>query len=249
MVILISCTALALLAMLFVPPISQDLSYHRFADRNTILNIPNFWNVFSNLPFILVGLMGLRELFMKSRGGVLTELITAYRLFFVSVTLIGLGSAYYHLWPDNATLVWDRAPMAVAFMAFFAIIVGENISVRWGRRLQWPFVLIGILSVLYWRCSESIGMGDLRPYALVQFLPMLLIPLILVMYRSSLNGGLYIWYVLYCYVLSKYMEMLDERIYRFLDPVSGHALKHLLAALGGYFFLLALRKRQRLSPH
>ena len=31
--------------MLLLPPMTQDESYHQFADQRTILGIPNFWNV------------------------------------------------------------------------------------------------------------------------------------------------------------------------------------------------------------
>ena len=50
--------SLAILPLL--PPVPQDPSYHQFADQRTLLlGIPNFWNVISNLPFVLVGAMGL----------------------------------------------------------------------------------------------------------------------------------------------------------------------------------------------
>src|SRR5262245_15202615 len=39
-------------------PIPQDLSYHTFADDRTMLGVPNFLNVASNLPFIVVGVLG-----------------------------------------------------------------------------------------------------------------------------------------------------------------------------------------------
>ena len=34
----------------FLPPIPQDQAYHQFADHRTLLGIPNFWNVVSNVP-------------------------------------------------------------------------------------------------------------------------------------------------------------------------------------------------------
>ena len=43
--------------------------YHRFADQQTLLGIPNFWNVVSNLPFILVGAVGSAMLPPRSVGG------------------------------------------------------------------------------------------------------------------------------------------------------------------------------------
>ena len=51
----------SLAVSLLLPPIQQDQSYHRFADECMLLGVPNFWNVVSNLPFIAVGGMGLRQ--------------------------------------------------------------------------------------------------------------------------------------------------------------------------------------------
>ncbi len=41
-----------------------------------------------------------------------------------------------------------------------------------------PTLAIGIASVFYWQRTEAQGVGDLRLYALVQFLLMLIIPII-----------------------------------------------------------------------
>ena len=49
----------SLAALLPLPPLLQDQSYHQFADQRELFGIPNFWNVVSNLPFIAVGAMGL----------------------------------------------------------------------------------------------------------------------------------------------------------------------------------------------
>jgi hypothetical protein len=51
--------AITLLLLLFLPPIPQPQDYHQFADQRTLLGVPNFWNVVSNLPFVLVGAWGL----------------------------------------------------------------------------------------------------------------------------------------------------------------------------------------------
>jgi len=45
--------------MLASPPIGQDPQYHEFADQRAFFGIPNFWDVVSNIPFLLVGIAGL----------------------------------------------------------------------------------------------------------------------------------------------------------------------------------------------
>ena len=72
--------------------------------------------------------------------------------------------------------------MTIAFMAFMSIIIGEYISEKAASTALIPLVLIGIISVIYWYITEQAGQGDLRPYALVQFLPMVIIPMVLLMF-------------------------------------------------------------------
>jgi hypothetical protein len=88
-------------------------------------------------------------------------------MFFLGLVLIGFGSSYYHLDPNNDSLVWDRLPITLSFMAFFTISLGESISTYTASKLFYPLLLIGILSLVYWNFTESIGEGDLRIYALV----------------------------------------------------------------------------------
>ncbi|MBP1149122.1 MULTISPECIES: ceramidase domain-containing protein [unclassified Methylocaldum] len=242
--LLLGIIALAVIGMFLVPAVPQDPAYHEFADRSRWFGMPHFWNVATNLLFLLVGLAALRELVRGVPDRTLPELRASYFAFFIGIALIGPGSAYYHLDPNNTTLVWDRLPMTVAFMAFVSIIVGEYISRQAGQKLLWPLILVGIASIIYWHVTEQSGQGDLRPYGLVQFLPMLLIPLILLLFSPSFTGSGYIWALLGFYLVAKLAELLDETIFQVMYPISGHALKHVLAAIGAYCFLLGLRKRK-----
>jgi len=132
--------------------------------------------------------------------------------------------------------------MTLSFMAFFAVIVGENISVNAGIRILWPLIAVGVLSVGYWHFSELHGKGDLRPHALVQFLPMVLIPVILLLFRSPFSSNAWVWLALGAYGASKVAELADAAIFESLG-VGGHTLKHLLAALGALAFLAGLLLR------
>ena len=236
---------LVVIVVLFMQPIPQDKAYHDFIDTRTLYDIPNFWNVVSNIVFVMAGLLGIVQLTVKQPviGG-LPELRTAYLIFFIGVFLTGFGSAYYHLDPSNATLVWDRLPMTLAFMAFFSMIIGEYLSPGMGRALLWPLLLAGVLSIVYWHITESAGRGDLRPYVLVQFLPMLLIPMILLMFRGRMNGSIFLWAMIAAYLVSKIAEYLDAELFGVVGVLSGHAIKHIVAAVGTLFILIALRRRQ-----
>jgi hypothetical protein len=60
-VIFVGLMAVSLVALLLPPPLPRDQGYHDFADRRTLLGVPNFWNVVSNIPFIVIGALGLRQ--------------------------------------------------------------------------------------------------------------------------------------------------------------------------------------------
>ena len=235
-----------IIGMLMVEPIAQDPAYHQFSDQRTILGVPNFLNVVSNLPFLIVGLMGLFSLFRSGRIKFITEIKSAYVLFFAGVALVNFGSGYYHLWPGNETLVWDRLPMTFAFMALFAVIIGEFASLKTSKFALWPLVVFGVFSVLYWHFTETAGYGDLRLYALVQFLPMLLIPLLLLLFKPQFTGIGGYWAMLFAYMLAKVFEYFDEGLFNSLGFISGHSLKHIVAALGVFFLLRAYKSRERL---
>lgn len=240
---LLAVAVTLLLVVLLTEPIPQDPAYHGFADARTLFDVPNFWNVMSNLPFVIVGAAGL-ALHMSDRLSLLPELRGIYCLLFVGWVLTGFGSAWYHLQPENASLVWDRLGITVAITALLSIVVGEHISSRWGRRLIVPLVLVGVASVLYWSFTESRGAGDLRPYALIQFLPMVFIPLILLIYPSPFDRYRFFWWAIALYAVAKLFEYGDSAVYHLGELTSGHALKHTVAAVAMLVILVGMQRRR-----
>ena len=228
-------------------PIPQSLSYHAFADKRTIWGIPHFLDVISNLAFILVGSMGLYESLVRKTILWREENRSSYIVFFIGVALVGVGSGFYHLAPSNASLVWDRIPMTIAIMALVSIVIGEYVSARWASILLFPLLAVGILSVVYWYWTESTGNGDLRPYALVQFLPMIVIPVILLCFDSASTTSIGYWLLLSAYVIAKIFEHFDSEIFSASGWASGHTLKHLTAAVGIYLLLMSFRQRATLN--
>jgi len=238
----------SLAAALSLPPVPENPAYHQFADAREILGMPNMWNVVSNLAFVLVGATGL-SLLASGKGAagfVETRERLLYVVFYLAILLTGVGSAWYHLAPSHATLVWDRMPMAMAFMAFLAITLAERISVRLGVWLCGPLLLAGVASVIYWHVSELAGRGDLRFYALVQFFPMLAVPLMVLLFPARYTRSGDLLGVLACYVLAKAFEFLDAQIFALTGVLSGHTLKHIAAAAAAWLLLVMLRRRHPL---
>jgi hypothetical protein len=245
---LVALTALLIGVAAFVPPVAQDPAYHDFADQRPALGIPNFLNVVSNLPFLVVGAMGVLFLARDRRAGGRGSFATAterrpYWVLFAGIGLTGVGSGYYHWMPDTRTLFWDRLPMTIGFMALLASVIGERISRRAGAWLLWPLVGVGVWSTLYWRLGERAGAGDLRPYALVQFGSLMLVPLILVLFPARYTGTRDLAIAIGWYALAKVLEHFDHGIFQ-LTGVSGHTLKHLASAAGAYWILRMLIRRR-----
>ena len=206
----------------------------------------------SNLPFLVVGALGFGFLARDGRRGGDDAFATPaerrpYWPFFAGVALTAVGSGYYHWAPDNGTLFWDRLPMTLAFMALLASVIGERISRRAGARLLWPLLLAGGLSALYWAVTEQRGAGDLRPYGLVQFGSLVLVPLILLLFPARYTGAAYFWLSFGCYGLAKVFEYFDHGLLR-LTAVSGHTWKHLASAASAYWILRMLERRRPLGP-
>jgi len=226
-------------ALVFVGPIPQDPGYHLFADSNQFLGLNNFWNMVSNLPFIVIGLLGL------SRYSRLTQAESGpgYIVLCVAVVAVGIGSSYYHYNPSNSSLLWDRLPMSIAFMALFSMLLGERVITRYKPALLWLLVVIGLSAVLYWSWSESLGRGDLRPYLLVQFLPVVLIPFIVFMFPTRYLSNSLLLSAFALYFVAKVMEQFDAEVMSIIGLTGGHALKHVAAAVAGLCIIYSIPAR------
>ncbi|MBL0330123.1 MAG: ceramidase domain-containing protein [Bacteroidetes bacterium] len=234
-----ACTGLFLLQ-----PVCQDTCYHQFADSRSLSTISNYWNVLSNIPFLGIGAAGMIISLLKSKTRIRANLRMHYFLFFLGIFLTGIGSGYYHFNPNNNTLVWDRLPMTISFMSFFAIIIAEYITVQYSRILLFALLFIGVGSVIYWQYTETMGCGDLRMYMAVQFLPMLLIPIILVIFKAPHYPSKQIWFMLLVYVLAKVCETYDKQLFSSLQVISGHTVKHFLAAIAPILFLQGIKQKE-----
>ena len=246
---LIAITVVVTIAVMSQPPIAQPASYHRFADDRALLGVPSFLNVVSNVVYVLAGGAGLWVLLRSPAAGHACGPLclgwadrVTFGTLFLGVLLTAFGSTWYHLGPCNATLVWDRLPMTVAFMGFACGLVADRINARAGAYLLLPLVALGIASVLYWNATEQHGAGDLRPYILVQAMPLLLVPYIAAVWpgRYLPRGGLFI--ALGWYVLGKVLEVGDGVVFALGGVLSGHTLKHLATAVGVYWVARAIRR-------
>jgi hypothetical protein len=240
-------TLLSILLLVFTillfwqKPMPQTLEYHAFADSRVLLNIPNFWNVMSNLPFFFIGIYGIQKALKNWSLRSSTTMRCLTLVLSIGIFATSFGSAYYHWLPNNDTLVWDRLPMTLMFMALFSLVVYDFCGKKVGERTFWISILVGIGSVAYWHWTESTGAGDLRPYALVQFFPLLALPFLFGFFPKKVNYGKYILGTAVFYILAKICEYADVAIFEFTKHLwSGHTIKHLLASVALYYMVKLL---------
>ena len=238
MLLLVLLASLGLI--LAAGPIPQDPNLLVYADDRAALGVPNFFNVVSNVVFLIVGIAGL----FAGLGRRISGAGRSWFVLFLGVALVCFGSAYYHWKPTNDTLVWDRLPMTLAFMGLFAAVASEHLGERLERWLLAPALVVGIASVWWWDRS-----GDLRFYIWVQLSPFLALIVLLLSFPGKYSHREYLWYGLGLYALAKLAEGFDAEIYSITaQTLSGHVLKHLLAAASVLAIYLMLLRRSALRP-
>lgn len=204
-------------------PLPQDLSYHNFIDKRSLFGIPNAGDVLSNVFFLVVGILGVLE--VTGQKTLVTK--KSWFWFFLSILLVAPGSAYYHWEPNNQTLVWDRLPMSMGFMALYIALLSEHVNLKFEKLTHFA-LFVGVLSVITWAITD-----DLRFYFWVQFSSFITIPLILGLFPSYFTKKSYYSIALTFYALAKWTEIKDKEIFFGTgELMSGHSLKHILSAVG-----------------
>jgi hypothetical protein len=216
--ILIGLAVAAILTACLIPAIPQSQSYHHYADARAFLGLPNALNVLTNLPFLIIGIAGL-----------LRRTRPAWIVFFAALVLTSLGSAGYHLNPCDATLLWDRLPIAVLSMSLLAAVLEERTSAR----LVVPLVLLGVAATMVWRWH-----GDLSFYVAAMAYAPLAVATALLLYPGTGTESLFA--ALGLYGAARLCELADAPIFALGGVVSGHSLKHLLAAAAALVILRRL---------
>jgi hypothetical protein len=224
-------------------PIGQPLEYHDFADQRAIGRVSHGADVWSNLGFALVGLWGLVRLFPQRHQPQLSRGWPGYALFLLALIGTAAGSAFYHWEPDNFRLIWDRLPIALMCAGLLAAVRCETHRSGEGWAATAALGIIATVSVAWWVDTGLYGQDDLRPYLLMQCLPLVLIPLWQRAYRApAADQKAFLW-AIGLYVLAKVSELGDSVLFDSLHVVSGHTLKHLLATLAAAVVVWRLGER------
>lgn len=225
---------LLLAAAVFAPPLAQVAHYHAFADQRGWSGwLPHAADVLSNLPFAIAGVVGLHRL-RGARCSAAERSMAA--LFFAGLLLTATCSAQYHWAPDDAGLALDRAGMAVAFAGLLGLAVHGRFGERAGRAVVGAVLLVAPVAIAIQARS-----GNLLPWALLQGGGMVLLVACAVL--RPLQGVLAVrWFaVLAVYALAKACEAGDAAVFTLTgEMVSGHTLKHVVAAFAAWLVIAAL---------
>ena len=257
--LLIAIPVAALAGFWLAGPIAQPPGYHLFADARSCLGVPNAANVVSNGAFLVAGLLGLFLCVVRRPGGArvvarrssndggrptpAAGALYAWIVFFAGVALVCAGSAYYHWGPNDATLVWDRLPMAIGFMALYVATLAEHVDGRLERALLVPAALLGPTTVLYWDMS-----GDLAFYLALQVQTFASLLAVVAFFPHTHRQKGYLIAAFASYGIAVIFERLDMTLWSATaGAVSGHTIKHLFAAAAAGCIVVMLWRRPPLA--
>ena len=222
-----------------------------FADTRSLGALPNALDVLSNLPFALMGLLGLRALgrlestheasWPRAAESLPLNTLDCAWLFFAGLLVTTAGSVFFHLHPDVLRLAADRAGMTIAFAGMIGLAVSDQVSPRAAWPSAWFVLASGLLSVAIYHET-----GNVMPWAVVQFGGMALL-VALALSGPRRNGppvlGVRLGTVVALYALAKLFELADAQLFEVSGGwLGGHAVKHVLAALAALPVLLAVRR-------
>ncbi|HZF86710.1 MAG TPA: hypothetical protein VE084_24580 [Burkholderiaceae bacterium] len=242
-------TVLVLLLTAVLAPVlpAEAFALSVFADQRPWHGMANAMDVLSNLPFAAFGLWGLWQLrrfdvAVNANTGAAAEppgsTLDCAWLFFAGLLVTAAGSAFYHLQPDAMRLAADRAGMTVAFAGVVGLAACERVSQRAGWALAWCTLVGGLVAVA---CAAEAG--NLLPWGTVQFGGMALVLGLALAPKVTGAIGLRLGSVIAIYAAAKLLEAGDAWVYEATGHlVSGHTLKHGVAALAALPVLAALQR-------
>ncbi|WP_394788813.1 hypothetical protein [Rhodoferax sp.] len=235
--LLLACASALLIACLG-PAVAQYDHYHAFADQRVWWGIPHAMDVLSNIPFAVGGIWGLVQLWRHRLARSAQRYLSA--LFFLGLVVTALCSSVYHWQPGDGGLVFDRLGIVLAFAGLLGLALADRVSDRAGLAMMAVVLVCGPYAVGVWVFS-----GNLLPWAVLQGGGMLLLLCLAWCPPAAETWGIRLGTVIVVYSLAKLLELGDHSVFAWTGGwVSGHSLKHALAALAAWPVLVAMRPQK-----
>ena len=246
---LLLALAIALLATWLGPFVAQHAHYHAFADQRAAWGLPHAMDVLSNLPFAIAGVWGLLTLQRSAGVPDAQPQLAMHRplsaLFFVGLIITSMCSSFYHWQPDAAGLAIDRMGMVVAFAGLLGLAGADRVSTRAGTWIAFAVMALGPLAVVSW-----MNTGNLLAWAILQGGGMVLILLLAFCKPVAGAWGIPLGAVIAAYALAKGFELGDHAVFEWTQGlVSGHSLKHMVAALAAWPVIATMHNVTQTKSH
>lgn len=222
-------------------PISQPQDYHDFADDRELLGIPNGLDVMSNLAIVFPGLVGLAFVHERRTNPRVSDDETSIHItLFSGMILTFAGSVWFHLDPNDSTMLWDRLGMSIIIGSCISLLINDLWDRGIAARIHIPIVVASVISVLWWPVFD-----DLRVYFIVKHHPFILFPILLFFGNQLYNKISGYYWGLSMFILATIFEFADEVIFDITGFISGHTLKHIAAGIGLWFIMDMIREREQ----
>jgi len=213
-----------------VGPIRRGPAFHHYADARTWLGIPHAGDVLSNLGFVVVAAWQLG----RTRGFA--------RLAAAGVAAIGIGSAAYHVSSTDMTLALDWGPIAITLSWIVAAVIADRHDRRVGVVAAIVGTLLALASIAYWLATGGTSGGDMTGYVAVQAAGVAL-PAAIALATPGRIPAPPLLVAIVGFGAARLCAARDGELLATLG-VSGHSLKHVVAAAAA---LIALRALTRFS--
>ena len=230
--------AFLLTLALVLPGMAQPAHYHAFADQRGWGGLPHAGDVLSNLGFVIAGLAGFVVLWRADRYRINATARALCALFFAGLLCSGAGSTFYHWAPQDASLAWDRLGMSVAFAGLLGLAVQTRIDDISARITAAVMLLAAPISVWVWSQTSNV-----LPWVLVQAGGMVIILWLSFVAPRRHALPVELGWGIGLYAVAKLLEMSDSDVFEISGhAISGHSLKHWVAAAAALPVLRALQQ-------
>lgn len=217
--------------------LGDEAHFMNFADKRAMLGVDNAIDVLTNIGFLVVALLGLRAVAQSPAAddGDKARRLTGF-ITFAAVLATAFGSTWFHLNPTHETLLWDRLPMAIGFSSLVCLLIVDRISARAGL-----WMLGGLTTFALWSIYQWQYLNFATPYTALQVGSILAVLLMAWLHSKGRIANRYIWLTALGYVIAKVFEALDRPLFELTGFISGHSLKHIMAALALYALVAGFR--------
>jgi hypothetical protein len=243
--LLVAMAVAAVAGLIAWGPVLLVPAAHAYADARAWGGLPNAANVLASLPLLAAAVWG----FFATRASRWShEVRRPWTAFHLCAGAAATVAAVYHAAPGDASFVLAHALTAAGFVFLGQGVLAERVHPGFGstRALVGAGLLV-VLACAVVLAGAASGQGiDMRPFMLLEVLPVLLIP----------AGALWLpgahtrasdWVIMLVgYGVAKAFDAADAVVLSVTGWISGHGLMHLiLAAVAGWLAYCAATARPR----